>query len=162
MLRCSPPYNRPDAGVTLVELMVALVVAGILMVGVGSLVLVATETSAVANRRLALERHAHYATTLVQRRVRAKSFAEVSIGQDGNALVLNPGGAAQESFYLQGRDMIWEHADGTETLVEGAADSLAFSLEEGHIAGRYLLRITLQVSDENQVLEIEDIAAMRN
>lgn len=161
MLRCSPRSIRPDAAVTLIELMVSLVIAGILMVGVGSIVITAVETAEEANARLALERHAHYATTFIQRRVRAKPFDEVSIGQDG-ALILNHGEAEEQTFYLQGRNVVWTHSGGQENLVEDAADFLSFAVEEGHAPGRYLLRIELRVSHGGRTLEIEDLAAMRN
>lgn len=166
MSRSSRPLFRFPAcrarATTVVDLVVGMAIAGILMVAVGSIIVVAARSSVEANERLEMDRSARHAMNFVSRRVRSMSFDTIEIADGGARLVLDPNGAAPESYYAENWDFVRAAGGQTESLVSGRIEEVAFVLLEGHASGVYLLRMTLNASDGTHELELEETTMLRN
>ena len=157
----SAPARRAQA-TTIVDLIVGMAIAGILMVGVGTIIVAAARSSVEARERLEMDRSARHAMNLVSRRVRAKGFDLVEIADGGAKLILEPGSASPESYYAENGDFIRAVGAQAESLVSGRIEQVAFELLEGHTSEVYVLRMTIHASDGTNELELEETTKLRN
>ena len=153
---------RRARATTVVDLVVGMTIAGILMVAVGSIMVVAARSSVEANQRLEIDRSARHAMSFVSRRARSMSFDTIEIADGGARLILDPDGASPESYYAENGNFVRANGAHTEDLVSGIIAGVAFALLEGHTSDVYVLRMTLNASDGVHELELEETTMLRN
>lgn len=149
--------DRSRRGLTLVELLAALVAAAVLAVTCGSIFVVFHRTWRRHNAYANLERDAVAALDQIERRVRPLHEDAVTTGS--GRLVLDAG-SSRTAFLQSGSDLVYDpdlsHDHDEQTIVAGTLERFSSTPFEGRVS------VVLRLQDDGESVELETTVTYRN
>jgi len=149
-------------GVTLVEMIAALAVSGILALIVGSSIVAGTRMALDARGPVELKKDATLAFKAIQRRVRVLSADAIQINDDGDKLTIVDGSETPPYFQGVGGDLIYFNGTAEWTLIADKLDGVAFAAYQGYRPDHYVLLVSLQLSDGDWSVDMDSTTMLRN
>ena len=160
-LRCATRVGM-NLGFTLIEMLVASLVASVLALSVGSVLVYGVQMSARAGRQVRLKQDACHALRTIQRRIRRESQSDIQINAAADMLTYDLGSADPPYFQQQDDDLVYFDGSQVVTLIEDRLQDVTFQVVEGHTTGEYLLEVALQLADESDDLTMEIVTRLRD
>lgn len=160
--RSAPPIAR-SAGFSLVELNVAIIVGGILVLSVTAAMLAGADMSVGARDHVAVKQDVSFALRLIQHKVRGLYNDELQINGGADTLTLQPAEANPPVIQQVASSLVYVEGADTVTLIDGTLQSVVFALQTGENATDKLLSITLTLNVGGRSLVLpESLTLIRN
>jgi len=141
------------SGFTLIELMIAMVVASIGILAVSGIIIFNQNSWNEGNAKLKLQRDTYYAVLRIEHKLKPATFTAVSVSDDNSTLVI--GG---DQFYVdESNDLVHKSGGNKELVVEGDEGTDFKVIPEGNT-----IKLTLTLKRGNLESSITTSVKPRN
>lgn len=134
--------SRKNAGMTLVELMMATALAAIVMVPIGTLIVTSLREPMIQQELFFKEASIQESVHLLREKIRNAAITNITLihGENGDGIQFNQGHGETSSIYKNGPALILDRNDSSIALIERGVEEFSITTSSN------LYRITLAVS----------------